>query len=115
MNDVMHFKRDRLAFEPYAGPPGKSEIARLVGTPVSETMGAGIAVFEDAGVKWTVKYDELICVLSGRFRLVVGEKTFECAPGDVLWIPNGTPLEYASDGRAEVFYALYPVDWKERG
>ena len=74
-------------------------------------MGAGIAVFEDSSVEWTVKYDELICVLRAHFRLVVGDDRFECEPG-VLWIPNGTALKYESDGPAEVFYSLYPVDWK---
>ncbi len=43
----------------------------------------------------------------------VGEKVFDCEPGDVLWIPKDTSLQYASEGRAEVFYALYPVDWNE--
>jgi ethanolamine utilization protein EutQ len=115
MSQTLHFKRADLAFEPYSGPPGQSQIARLVGSPESETMGAGIAVFEDSSVEWTVKYDELICVLSGHFRLVVGSERFECEPGDVLWIPNGTPLRYESDGRAEVFYSLYPVDWNREG
>ena len=49
--------------------------------------------------------DELICVLQGHFRLQVGDERFECEPGDVLWIPNGTALKYESDGRAEVFYS----------
>ncbi len=111
MSQTLHFKRSDLSFEPYAGPPGRSEIARLIGTEESQTMGAGIALFEDSSVEWTVKYDELICVLQGHFRLRVGDERFDCEPGDVLWIPNGTPLKYESDGRAEVFYSLYPVDW----
>ena len=106
MPKTHHFRRSSLSFEPYAGPPGNAEIARLIGTEDSGTMGAGIAVFEDSSVEWTVRYDELICVLRGHFRLVVGDERFECEPGDVLWIPNGSALRYESDGRAEVFYSL---------
>lgn len=112
MSRTTHFKRSERAFEPYAGPPGRAEIARLVGTERSKTMGAGVAVFEDSSVEWSVRYDEVICVLAGHFRLVVGEERFECEPGDVLWIPARTALRYESDGRAEVFYVLYPVDWQ---
>lgn len=112
MSKTLHFKRSEMPFEHYAGPPGNAEISRLVGTDVSKTMGAGIAVFEDSSIEWTLKYDELIVVLKGHFRLVVADERFECGPGDVLWIPNGTPLKYESDGKAEVFYALDPVAWK---
>lgn len=56
-------------------------------------------------------YDEVIVVLEGRFRLRVGARLFEAEPGDVIWIPENTALEYEGE-RATVFYALHPVDWK---
>ena len=111
-SETLHFKRRDLEFDHYAGPPGNAVISRIVGPETSQTMGAGIAIFEDSSIEWTVLYDELICVLKGHFRLQVGDTAHDCEPGDVLWIPNGTPLKYESDGRAEVFYTLYPVDWK---
>lgn len=111
-SETLHFERGEMEFVDYAGPPGKAVISRLVGPETSESIGAGIAIFEDSSIEWTVRYDELICVLKGHFRLVVGDTARDCAPGDVLWIPNGTALKYESDGRAEVFYTLYPVDWK---
>ncbi len=114
MSKTIRFKRSEMQFEHYGGPPGKAEIARLVGPDISATMGAGVAAFEACSIEWTVLYDEVIVVLEGRFRLVVGDQRLDCGPGDVLWIPEGTALKYEADERAVCFYALHPVDWRAR-
>ncbi len=105
------FKRSEIGFEPYGGPPGAATIARLIGPDTSRTMGAGLATFDGCSIEWTVLYDEVIVVLEGRFRLRVGDEVFAAGPGDVLWIPDYTPLRYEGE-QAVVFYALHPVDWK---
>ncbi len=110
---VLLFKRKDMTFVPYAGPPGKATIARLVGPEASRTMAAGIATFDGCSIEWTVLYDELIVVLEGRFRVKVGRSTIAAGPGDVIWLPEGTALEYGGD-KAVVAYVLYPVDWRRR-
>lgn len=113
---IEHFRAGEMPFEPYGGPPGKAEIARLVGPHNSASMGAGIATFDDCSIEWTILYDELIVVLEGTFRLRIGgddPRTIEATPGDVIWLPQNTPLRYEGD-KAKVFYALHPVDWKAR-
>jgi ethanolamine utilization protein EutQ len=113
MAQVRLFKRCEMRFEAYGGPPGSATIARLVGPDLGRTMGAGLATFDGCSIEWTVLYDEVIVVLDGWFRLRLADRTVEAGPGDVLWIPEGTPLRYEGDG-ATVFYALHPVDWRER-
>ena len=113
MADARHFKRNEMDFVAYGGPPGEATIARLVGPEISRSMGAGIATFDGCSIEWTVLYDEMIVVLEGNFRLRVGERTFEADPGDVIWIPENTPLRYEGD-KARVCYALFPVDWRQR-
>lgn len=111
-----HFRSAEMPFVDFGGPPGKATIARLVGPDISSSMGAGIANFDGCSIEWTVLYDEVIVVLDGRFRLRIGgdhPETIEAAPGDVIWLPENTPLRYEGDG-ARVFYALHPVDWKKR-
>ena len=34
-------------------------------------------------------------------------------PGDVIWLPEKTPITYEGE-KAIVCYALYPVDWRKR-
>lgn len=115
-SDTLHFKSSEIAFVPFGGPPGDARIARLVGPERTPHMGGGIAIFDGCSIEWTVLYDEFICVLEGKFRLKVGagfERTIEAGPGDVIWIPENTPLRYEGE-KAKVFYTLYPADWKAR-
>ena len=113
MPEVRHFKRDEMSFVAYGGPPGEAKIARLIGPDISRTMGAGIATFDGCSVEWTVLYDEMIVVLEGHFRLRVGDRAYEAGPGDVIWLPENTPVRYEGE-RARVCYALFPVDWRKR-
>jgi ethanolamine utilization protein EutQ len=113
LSDVIHFEASIRRFEAYGEDPQKASISRLVGPEISKSMGAGIARFDECSIAWTVLYDELIVTLEGRFVLRVGDQKFVCVPGDVLWIPANTPLYYEGV-KATVFYALSPVDWKQR-
>ena len=112
----IHFKRGKIRFDRYGGPPGKASIARLITPNISKTMGAGIAKFDGCSIEWTVLYDEVIVVLEGKFRLRLGKgfrTKLEAKPGDVIWLPERTPLKYEGD-KATVFYGLYPADWRAR-
>ncbi|MCP2091799.1 UNVERIFIED_ORG: ethanolamine utilization protein EutQ [Paraburkholderia sediminicola] len=114
MSEVIHFQRDATPFEPFGDQgSGSASIARLVGPQLSRTMGGGVARFDNVSIEWTVLYDELLFTLDGTFTLRVGEHVYETRPGDVLWIPTGTSLRYEGCG-ATVFYAIAPVDWRER-
>ena len=113
MSEVKLFKASERTFEPYGGPPGEATIARLIGPEISHSMGAGVATFDDCSIAWTVLYDEVIVVLEGAFSLRVGRHIHDLGPGDVIWIPENTPIHYEGKG-ARVFYALSPVDWRRR-
>lgn len=116
MSAVIHHKAKSITFETFGGPPGTAKIARLIGPEQSKTMGAGIAVFDGCSVEWTLLYDEAVVVLEGTFRLRYGpgyKKVLEAGPGDVVWLPDKTPLKYEGEG-AKIFYTVYPVDWKAK-
>lgn len=81
----------------------------LVNTSFSKRLGAGIGVFRDCAMKWTVTYDEVLFILEGKLRLRTGEGTFHAGPGDTLWIPEGTSLVYEADAPVTFFYAVAPV------
>lgn len=61
---------------------------------------------------WTVLYDEVILVIEGRFNLKANGETYDVRPGQLLWIPENTVLEYS--GKAIFGYVVYPGDWKKR-
>ncbi|MGH6934157.1 MAG: AraC family ligand binding domain-containing protein, partial [Dongiaceae bacterium] len=54
-------------------------------------------------------YDEVLFIKNGEFTLRVGDKAYHAGPGDILWIPQDTPLVYEARGRVTFFYAVCPV------
>lgn len=91
--------------------PGENGAAvrGLVNTAFSPRMGAGIGVFENCAMEWTVTYDEVLFILDGQFRLQTREGTYRAGPGDTLWIPEGTWVVYEADAPVTFFYAVCPV------
>lgn len=116
MSKAIHFKRDQLPFIP-CRPPGGGEttIARVINAGISQHMGGGLEIMEGVSIHWTVTYDEVLFIHEGRMDVVTDQGRFACGPGDIVWLPAGTTLDYdASKGRCAYFYALYPVDWAAR-
>lgn len=114
MTEVRHYRFKEMNFELYGEAGDGASIARLVGKNDSGSLGAGIATFNHCSIRWRVRYDEVIVVLEGSFRLRFGESessVIDAVPFDVIWIPKDTLLVYEGES-ARVFYALYPVDWK---
>ncbi len=105
-------KSEALAFNHRGGPPGKAEVARAIGSDLSNSMAAGVAHFDQCSLAWTVLYDEIIYVIDGVFRLNLPDGVIEGRPGDVIWVPEGTELKYEGD-KASIFYAVYPGNWQE--
>lgn len=105
MADVKLFRQRDQMFEIKDG----AAVLALVNAGNSPAMGAGIGIFEDCRVEWTVTYDEVLFIHAGNFRLRVGDAVYHAGPGDVLWIPANTPLVYEADAPVTFFYAVYPA------
>lgn len=106
MTEVKLFRKSDQGLVP--GPNGAA-VQGLVNTSFSSRMGAGIGVFENCAMEWTVTYDEVLFILDGQFRLKTRQGTFHAGPGDTLWIPEGTWLVYEADAPVTFFYAVAPV------
>ncbi len=107
------FKASEVEWRPYGDGPGEASLASLIGTNDSNYMGVGLAKFDATSIEWTVRYDEVFCGLQGTTRIRVDGKAYEAGPGEVIWIPEGTTLNYEGD-KSTCFYALAPVDWQTR-
>ena len=105
MADVKLFRQQDQKFDIEYG----AAVLALVNAGNSPAMGAGIGVFEDCRIEWTVTYDEVLFIHDGKFRLRVGGAVYHAGPGDVLWIPANTPLVYEADAPVTFFYAVYPA------
>jgi ethanolamine utilization protein EutQ len=115
MTDAIHFKRGDMPFTTARTASGDTTIARVVNAGNSRHLGAGLEILDHVSIQWTVTYDEVLFIHEGALTVTAGGRRFECRPGDIVWLPNGTTLAYdASAGRCAYFYALYPVDWAAR-
>jgi len=90
---------------------GNTSIARVINNAFSRHMGAGLERIENTTIEWMVTYDEVLFILEGPLTLEFEDGRHVCNKGDIVWLPEGTHLKYIAEGRAEYFYALYPVDW----
>jgi ethanolamine utilization protein EutQ len=107
MTDVKLFRQRDLDLTP--GQDGIVTVP-VVNHGYSAAMGAGIGVFRECRIEWTVTYDEVLFIKDGNFTLRVGDKVYRAGPGDMLWIPKDTALVYEADAPVTFFYAVCPVD-----
>ncbi|WP_271271621.1 cupin domain-containing protein [Aliamphritea hakodatensis] len=94
--------------------PGGTYIKPWVNTKVSESMAGGVNFLNNVSVPWNLEVDEIIFVKEGNFRLIADGEPYQCAPGDVLYMPKGMDVKYECDEKCVIFYAVYPVDWKQQ-
>ena len=106
MTEVKLFRKSEQDLTPNASG---SAVQGLVNVSFSDRLGAGIGVFENCQMEWTVTYDEVLFILEGSMGLKTKVGTFEAGPGDTLWIPKGTWLVYRADAPVTFFYAVSPV------
>lgn len=117
MSEVLHFKSRDMTYEqmfPEAG--GYGSRCSLITPDNSKTIGATMHTYDGCTIEWTTHYDQVSIVLDGMLRILTGDnysRVIEATFGDVIRLPNGTPLKYQGE-KAKTFAAIYPVDWRTR-
>lgn len=88
-----------------------AETATAVGPGQSESLGCGFARFEKCAFPWMLSYDETMYIIEGAIEIEHGGGVLLARPGDVVFVPRGSAVEYRIPARCLLFYATYPVDW----
>lgn len=109
---VQIIKSKNVAMSDRGSLCGVAKVGRAIDSQQSQTMGAGLAFFDNSHVEWTLLYDEVIFVHQGVFRITTPTENHEAFPGDIVWIPKSTSVIYGGNN-AYIFYAVYPGNWKE--
>ena len=81
----------------------------------SPRLGAGIMEMVDTTFPWTLNYDEMDYVVEGRLDVLIGGDKVSAGPGEVLYIPKGSSIQFSVKGRARFLYFVYPADWQQQG
>lgn len=78
----------------------------------SPRLGCGIMEMEQTTFPWTLQYDELDYVISGRLTVCYESYTVTAGPGEVILIPKGSSIRFSAQERVRFLYVTYPADWK---
>ena len=80
----------------------------------SPRLGCGLMVMEQTTFPWTLNYDELDYVISGRLDILINGQTVSAGPGEVIYIPKGSSIQFSVKDRARFLYFVYPANWQEQ-
>ena len=80
----------------------------------SPRLGAGIMEMTDTTFPWTLNYDEMDYVISGRLDIRIGGQTVSAGPGELIYIPKGSAIQFSVTGHARFLYFVYPADWQNQ-
>lgn len=75
-------------------------------------MGCGIMELDHTTFPWTLSYDEYDLVLEGILEIVVDGRVLTGHPGDILYIPKNTSIEFRTPSKARYAYFVYPANWQ---
>lgn len=98
------------------GNPGHKVYTRdLFSLEQSPRLGAGLMEMEDTTFPWTLNYDEMDYVIDGELTVIIQGERITAGPGEVIYIPKGSSIEFSVQGRARFLYFVYPANWQEQG
>lgn len=89
-------------------------ITDVVGAADGSSMGAGFMQWENAFFPWTLNYDEVDLVLEGELHIRQNGETLVGQPGDLLFIPKGSAIEFGTPSRVRFLYVAWPANWQEQ-
>ena len=80
----------------------------------SPRLGAGLMEMENTTFAWTLNYDEMDYVIEGELTILIGGEKVSAGPGEIIYIPKGTSIQFSVSGRARFLYFVYPADWQNQ-
>ncbi len=80
----------------------------------SPRLGAGLMEMEDTTFSWTLSYDEMDYVIEGELSILINGDKITAGPGEVIYIPKGSSIQFSVTGRARFLYFVYPANWQSQ-
>lgn len=102
--------KEHLQFVPRQEEGQSAQLAEICGKKDGTFLGVGFVNLEDAYIRWTVTYDEVLVVLQGSMNVHIEDQRFSLGVHDSIWLPEGTSLIYEAK-KALVLYSIYPAYW----
>lgn len=83
----------------------------LVTLEESPRLGCGLMVMKDTTFDWTLEYDEFDYIIEGTLTVIIDGRRISAGPGEVLFVPKSSSIQFSVEGDARFLYVTYPADW----
>lgn len=83
----------------------------VIGAKEGSNMGVGYMGWENAFFPWTLNYDEVNVVLEGELHVKTASGTTIAKPGEIIFIPKNSQVEFGTPTHVRYVYITYPVEW----
>ena len=80
----------------------------------SPRLGCGIMEMEKTTFPWTLGYDEIDYVISGYLTVHRCGTSVTAGPGELIYIPKGSNIQFSAPEHARFLYVTYPADWQNQ-
>jgi ethanolamine utilization protein EutQ len=74
-------------------------------------IAAGVMSLRAGSFPWTLDYDEVQYVIEGELHITTAGQQVVGRPGDVIAVPKGSSITFATPTWAKFLYVTYPADW----
>ncbi|UQZ90751.1 ethanolamine utilization protein [Deltaproteobacteria bacterium Smac51] len=93
---------------------GKVRLKDMVSLEESPRMGFGVMEMDRTTFKWTLNYDEVDYIIDGTLEIIIDGRKVVGNPGDTMFIPAGSTIEFSAPGFTRFLYVVYPANWSEQ-
>ncbi|MCD9522966.1 ethanolamine utilization acetate kinase EutQ [Photobacterium carnosum] len=109
---IVLIRGNAIKLDVFDGAPGKNiGLTDVIGAKEGSNMGVGYMGWENAFFPWTLNYDEVNVVLEGELHVKTTSGTTIAKPGEVIFIPKNSSVEFGTPTHVRYVYITYPVEW----
>lgn len=93
-------------------PEAKVAFQELVNKDES-SMSAGFLTIDESKFDWQLTYEEVDYIIEGTVQITINGKVLTANKGDVIYVPSGSDVTWASPNKAKLFFVTYPANWAD--
>ena len=92
---------------------GRQAVVDMVGTAEGLPFGGGVATLSNILIgDYEMTVDDFLVVIEGHARICCDGESFAIGPGDAIFLPRGSIVDFEVPDRLVWSYAASPVDFR---
>ena len=80
----------------------------------SPRLGCGLMVMKETTFDWTLDYDEIDYVISGKLDIIIDGRKVSASAGELILIPKNSKIKFSVAEEARFVYVTFPADWQNQ-